>query len=181
MTVAQVLASLSTHPWRLIVLRWNWKAVILSVALRGAIFFGTNLNVGVDAAVRAFFVDTAFRLPLVGAYAAIVQAFVGAEPPWAATAMVAAALPAVSHVIEFTVHRLAGTPVLYASVAISVAVSIVSSAFELFAMRRGVLLVGTGGSSFVDDVRRLPALFGAFLAELRQPAMRFVSRPKAPQ
>jgi hypothetical protein len=181
MTVGQVVTSLRTHPWRLIILRWNWKAAILSVALRGAIFFGANLPLGVHAAIRALIVDASFRLPLVGAYAAIVQAFAGAEPPWAATAVVTAALPAFSHAVEFTAHRLAGTTLLHASVALSVALSIVSSAFSLFAMRRGAFVVGTGGSSLVDDMRRLPALFGAFLVELSQPAMRFVYRPKAPQ
>jgi hypothetical protein len=162
MTVGEIGADLCVHPWRLLT-KWNWKAALLSAALRGAIFFTTNLTVGIGAAWRALAVDAAFRIPTVGLYAAVVQSFVRAEPIWAAQVTVALLVPAVSHTVELIVHRMAGTPVLLASVSISIAVSVISSLFELFAMRRSVLLVGHDGASFRDDLRQLPRVAGAFL------------------
>jgi hypothetical protein len=162
-TVAGTLADLLTHPWQRLGLRWNWKAATLSTALRGGIFFTTSLTSGVGAAGRALAVDAAFRLPTVGLYAAIVQAFAHAEPLWAATAVVAVGVPIMSHVVEFAVHRAAGTPGLPAAIAVSVTFSVVSSVFQLFVMRHGVLVVGPGARRMVDDLARLPRLVLVFL------------------
>jgi hypothetical protein len=52
----------------------------MSVALRGSVFFLTNLAFGFRTATRAWLVDTAFRIPLVGVYGAIDQAFTNAQP-----------------------------------------------------------------------------------------------------
>jgi hypothetical protein len=72
-------------------------------------------------------------------------------------------VPAIAHSVEFTVHFLAGTPVLKASIAASVAFSVLSTLFNLFAMRRGVLVVGTRSGSLAQDLRRLPAISAQFL------------------
>ena len=163
MTVGAVLAGLAAHPRQNLIDRWNWKSALLSAGLRGAIFFSANLTVSLDAAVRAMAVDATFRIPMVGVYAAVIQAFADAEPPWLAACVVTVAVPAVAHGVEFTVHAIARTPALAVSVAASVAFSILSSAFNLFAMRHGALRVGPRSSSFRSDVRRFPGLVVAFV------------------
>ncbi len=162
MTVSDVLGRLVRHPFVEIVGRWNWKAAVLSGAMRGAIFFTANLTVSEAAAFRALLVDLAFRLPLAGVYGALTQAFEAAQPVWAASLVAMVLVPAVAHSIEFTVHWVAGTPALKASVGASIAFSVVSTLFNLFAMRRGVLLVGARGRPLTHDLRRLPLLCAQF-------------------
>jgi hypothetical protein len=146
-----------------LVARWNWKAAVLSAAIRGTIFFTTNLGLGLDAARRAVVVDLLFRVPLAGWYAAVIQAAVDATHAWQTWAVVLL-VPIAAHAIEFGVHHSAGTPALHVSLAVSAAFSVVSSTFEWFAMRRGALTVGAGAASLGTDVRRLPRLISAFLA-----------------
>jgi hypothetical protein len=165
MTVTEALIRLARHPVRLIVGRWNWKAAVLSALIRGTIFFAANVRKGFTVALHALVTDAAFRVPLVGVYAAVVQGLVGVEPVWAANVLAAGVVPAVAHTIEISVHWAAGTPAVRAGVTASIAFSVVTGAFELFAMRRGVLVVGAGGGSLPGDVRRLPGLVAAFLVE----------------
>jgi hypothetical protein len=116
MTIAQVLQDLGRRPWWHVRAHWNWKTAILSVTVRGSVFFLTNLAFGFSTATRAWLLDTAFRIPLVGVSGAIDQAFTEAEPVWAATAVVMVAVPLLSRAIEFLIHRLAGTPELLVGV-----------------------------------------------------------------
>jgi hypothetical protein len=158
MTVGDVLRTLARDPVGHVLARWNWKGAVLSAAFRGTIFFTTNLTVSSRAAVDALLVDLAFRLPLAGFYAALTQAFRSAEPAWAASLAAMLMVPLVAHAIEFTVHWLAGTPALAFGVAVSVAFSALSTVFNLFAMRRGVLVVGDRSRPLKHDLRRLPAI-----------------------
>jgi hypothetical protein len=177
MTVASVFADLAAHPWQRLVMRWNWKAATLSAALRGGIFFATSLTSGFAAAARALAVDATFRIPTVGVYAAVVQAFAKATPVWLAVVVAAVLLPAFAHAVEFAVHRAARTPGRGAGVAVSILVSVVSSTFELFAMRRGVFLTGPNAPSLLEDLARLPRILLAFLAT---PGKLWSPRPPGP-
>jgi hypothetical protein len=58
---------------------------------------------------------------------------------------------------------MARTPELGASMQASVALSVLSTVFSLFAMRRGVMIVGDGSLSFGDDLKRLPRLVLDFI------------------
>jgi hypothetical protein len=58
------------------------------------------------------------------------------------------------------VHSIARTPWLWRGVGASIALSIVSSAVELFLMRRRILLVGPEGAPILTDLRRLLRVFG---------------------
>ena len=105
-----------------------------------------------------------FAAALSGFYGAITQLFSEAEPPWAAALAVAVLAPAVPHALEFAVHFLRGTPNIKTSLIASVAFTITSTLFNLYAMRQGALVVGARGSSLVADLRRMPRLLGGFLA-----------------
>jgi hypothetical protein len=166
MTVFDVLRTLARDPVGHVLARWNWKAAVLSGAIRGTIFFTTNLTVSSRAAIDALLVDLAFRLPLAGLYAAVTQAFRSAEPAWAASLAAMVLVPLAAHTIEFTVHWMAGTPALAFSVTVSVAFSALSTLFNLFAMRRGVLVVGDRSRSLNQDLRQLPAICLEFVLAL---------------
>jgi hypothetical protein len=163
MTVLEICHELARHPVRHLIRQWNWKNAVFTAAVRGAVFFATNLSAGLPAAARVFAIDALFRVPLSGVYAAMTQALMGAQPRWAALAVIAGLVPALGHAIEFLVHWTAGTPELRTSVIASIAFSALSAMFNAFSMERGVFLVGGAARPFSEDIKRLPALLVAFL------------------
>jgi hypothetical protein len=152
---------------RRLVLVWNWKSAVTSSVLRAGVFFVVNLPVGLLPGLRAMLTELIFRGIISGIFGALTQAFSRARRPWIALLI----LPALGHAGEFIVHWSAGTPRLGASIAASVAFSVLTTSFNLFAMRRGALVVGHGGQTLRSDLRRLPGLFAAFaVAGARIPA-----------
>jgi hypothetical protein len=162
--VTDVLRDLARNPARLLLGRWNWKSCVLSSLFRAAIFFFANLAAGWRAAVAAMSVELLYRGVSAGFFGALTQAFREAQPAWLAATTAALVLPLASHSIEFSVHLARGTPKLRASIISSVIFTVLSTLFNLYAMRRGVLIVGTEGGSFAADFRALPRMVGGFLA-----------------
>jgi hypothetical protein len=142
---------------------WNWKAAVCSSIVRASLFAATNAAAGFDAAAHAALVELSYRGVASGVYGAATQALSRARPRWCATLMAVVCLPLAGHGVEWLVHRAAGTALLSASISASVALSVVSTAFNLYAMRRGVLVVGPAGGSLAQDFRRLPRLVADFL------------------
>ena len=162
-SVAEALADLLLNPWRRLLLRWNWKTALLSACVRGTIFFIANLGAGMGAAIGAMCLEAAFYAVIAGFFGAMIQAFRRARPVWAAAMTVMLFMPAVDHTIEYALHYANGTKKLAASIAASVSLSMLSSVFNLFAMRRGVLIVGDERASLIDDLRRLPRVVFDFV------------------
>ena len=162
-TVSEVLQDLALHPGRYLFARWNWKAALLSSILRAAIFFFTNLVAGWHAAVGALSAELALRLATSGFWGAITEALSEAQPAWAALAAAVVLLPLLAHSLEFLVHWLRHTPKLAFSVLTSIAFTCVSTAFNMFAMRRGALTVGHASSSLSEDLSRIPGLILDFV------------------
>jgi hypothetical protein len=142
---------------------WNWKAALTSACLRGALFFAVNSAHGADAARSAFLTEFALRGVMSGFYGAMTSAFRHVHPPWKATVMASLLLPVLSHGVELVVHWARGTEALAASIAASVALTAVSTAFNLHVMRHGVMTVGEGSQSLAKDLRALPGLALSFL------------------
>jgi len=162
-TVPEALADLLLNPWRRLLLRWNWKTALLSACVRGTIFFLANIGAGLGAAIGAMGVEAALFATLAGFYGAMAQAFRRAQPAWAATITVMALMPTINHSLEYVLHYASGTEKLAAGVAASISLSILSAVFNLFAMRRGVLIVGDERASLIDDLRRMPRVVFDFV------------------
>jgi hypothetical protein len=162
-TLRETFAELVRHPVRHIVLRWHWKSALMSAIVRGLLFFVANLAAGPGLASRASVVEFVLRVPLVGALAAIAQLFSCATPGWAAVIVATTALPLVAHAAELAVHTIARTPRLGTSLLASVTMSLAGASFNLFAMRRGTLIVGAGARPFADDLKDLPRLIADFV------------------
>ena len=127
-------------------------------------FFAATRSSGLDAARTALAVEFAYRVAGTGCFAALTQAFSRATPGWAATTIVIVAIPAAAHVLQYGVHRLAGTVELDRGMAASVAFTVVSAAFTLYAMRRGVFIVGDPGRRpFWRDLADMPGLVAGFV------------------
>lgn len=161
--VAHVLVGLVRHPMRLLRL-WNWKSAVMSSWFRATIFFFANLSAGLGAAIAAMLTELSFRGITAGFYGALTQSFCKAEPRWLATLTTMVLLPVATHVTEFVIHWLRGTARLERSIILSVFFTILSTLFNLYAMRRGALIVGEGRSSLWQDLRRMPRLILAFIA-----------------
>ncbi len=144
-------------------MRWNWKSAVVSSVCRALLFLAINLSAGADAALRAMWTEFVFRAVAAGFYGSMTEAFARLRPSRAATASALLVVPGVAHAMEAGVHWAAGTPMLAASVGASVAFSLLTTAFNLHAMRRGALLAGAGGRPLSDDLRRMPALVASFI------------------
>lgn len=162
--VGTVARAIVRHPVDRLICRWNWKSAVLTAALRGAIFFTTHLTAGLSVALEVLGRDLLFRIPLGGFYGALSQAFRHATPAWAAYLAIMVVVPAIAHTIEFVVHWRGGTPRLATAVLASVAFSAASALFNLFLMRRGVLVVGPASGTLTSDLRQMPRLVVAFVA-----------------
>lgn len=165
-TVGAVLRHLLRHPIHQLLRRWNWKAALLSACLRGTLFFVATLKAGPRAALSALLLEAAFYACVAGFYGALLEAFRLARPVWAATLTVMVLLPTLNHTLEFALHWFSGTPQLKTALLASVLVSLCSACFNLFAMRRGVLLVGADRRSLLSDLRLLPNVVAEFLLVL---------------
>src|SRR3990170_3553070 len=113
-----------------------------------------------------------FRFAMSGFYGALTQRFRRVEPAWAGTVGALLLLPVLAHSLEFVVHRWRQTPELAASMAASIAFTMISTAFNLFAMRRGTLVVGEATATFADDLRAMPRLVVMFVASIARTCLR---------
>ena len=162
--VLEVLGSLIRHPHEHLIRRWNWKSALTSAIMRAAIFFSTNITAGMRAAVGAMLAEFAYRVITSGFYGSAIQALRRAEPAWAGAVAAMVLLPLLSHSMEFVIHWLRGTPKLAASIIASVCFTAVSTLFNLYAMRRGVMIVGEERRSLWEDMRMMPRVIASFLA-----------------
>jgi hypothetical protein len=161
--VGGILLNLLRHPVENVWRRWNWKSAVLSAVLRGGIFFAANLGAGLTAALGAMSIESAFYVTVAGFYGAILQSFRRARPVWLAALTTMVLIPAINHAMELTLHWASGTKKLKAGMIASICFSMLSALFNLFAMRRGVFIVGAERQSFVDDLRQLPRILLDFL------------------
>jgi hypothetical protein len=164
---SRVVWWLVRHPVALVLHRWNYKSAVMSALCRGPLFFAANAAAGPEAAAGAMLAEGLFRFATSGFYGAITQAFRTAEPARDAMLVALVVLPALGHSAELLLHWLRGTPALQASITASVALTCITTAFNVFAMRRGALIVGDGSASLTDDLRRLPGLMAAFVLSWR--------------
>lgn len=158
-----VLLQLFQHPMDAFIMRWNWKAGALSIILRAPIYVVTTLKYGAQAATRAGLAEALFSAGAAGVYAALTQAIRYAEPQAAVAVLLLAILPAITLAFDALFHHAIGTPNLPAGVLVSLVVSILSSAFNWYSMRRCTLLVGARSRTFSADIAVLPILIGGFL------------------
>ncbi|MCY4534218.1 MAG: hypothetical protein OXB91_02560 [Bryobacterales bacterium] len=167
-TLSGAVADLLRHPVDRLIRNWNWKAALISAALRTTIFFTVNLTASWNSAVAAAVTELCYRAPMVGTLAALSQSFRRVQPAWVGSVVMMAVLPAMGHGIEFTVHWFRGTEKLSESVAVSVAFSVATTGLNYLLHRRDVLVVGHGATPFLADILQVaPHLFDLFL---RKPA-----------
>jgi len=169
--VFDVIVELFKHPIDALIIRWNWKSAVLSALLRAPIFFFTYLfnKDGLKLAIGAALAQSVFRLIFGGVNGAIIQSFSRVEPAWHAVLTVPLILATFSHLMEFVVQTIydnqTGVDGKGWAIMVSVIVSAISAIFNLFAMRRGVLLVkDETQQSIWRDLKRMPWIAFEFIS-----------------
>jgi hypothetical protein len=168
--LSEITAYLLKHPLRAMILRWNWKAASLSALLRASIYLFSYVKHGLAEAIGVTIALSVFRFLFGGVNGAIIQSYRRVQPAWHAVLTVPLLLAAGSHVMEFFV--LTGYDAVVGTtggkknaILISVVVSIISAIFNLFAMRRGALIVRDESmQSFWRDLIRMPWLIFEFIS-----------------
>jgi len=173
-TVGATLKGFVFRPVETVIRRWNWKAAALSACVRGALFFSTNIGAGLEAAVGAMMIESAVFVSIAGFYGGLIESMRRAHPAWAATMVVTMVFPAINHTLEFAAHSAGGTKKIGVGVLISAGFSILSASFNLFAMRRGVLIVGEERRSLLDDLRRTPRIAFEFVTAIPRAVRRIL-------
>jgi hypothetical protein len=165
LTVDTVLLCLAINPYRHLIKRWNWKAACLSVCSRSTAILVVNISAGPDGAIGAMCAEACYRSLTSGFHSAVNQAFRYARPIWVTSAVSVLLVPLIGESIDWIMHSLLGTQRLGATIEVSLILTALSTLFELFAMRHGILIVGPNGSSLIDDLRKIPDLVGSYLSD----------------
>lgn len=167
--LSEITRFLLRHPLHAMILRWNWKAASLSALLRASIYLTAYIKHGMAEAIGVTLALSIFRFLFGGVNGAIIQSYRRVQPAWHALLTVPLFLAALSHLMEFVV--LTGYESAFGAVGkknaiiFSVIVSIISAIFNLFAMRRGALIVKDETmQSFWRDLVRMPWLIFEFIS-----------------
>jgi hypothetical protein len=180
--VREVAGELIRHPVRNLLFQWNWKSALLSPAIRGGLILAANATARPAGALSALSIEVLYRSLTSGFCGTVVESFRLVEPYWAGQLTVLVAVPAVSDALDILIHRSLGTPKLGWSAAVSILWTVVSTAFNYFAMRRGAFIVGSGRRTILHDLAMVPALLIAFLSiVLRQVLDLLCGRRPAPR
>lgn len=169
-TIAGVSRYLFSNPIESVIYRWNWKAGLMSGVLRSPIFLAAYLGnkEALKYAFGAMFAQFVFRTVSGGINGALIQAYSRVEPPWHAVLTVPIILAIFSHVIEFIVQysydHFVGTTSSSKALTVSVLISALSAVFNIFAMRRGILLVkDKKQQSLWKDIKTIPLISAQFI------------------
>jgi hypothetical protein len=167
-SIVEALRGICRWPGKNLLRLWNWKSVLLSSVVRALIFFTANLASGYVAALAAMMHEFVIRAAFAGFYGGLIESFRSARPRWAASLIVLFGLPLLNHAAEFLIHWLSGTPNWKAGILASILFTVLSTSFNLFAMRRNFFIAGSGGKSLWVDLKMTPRLVLAYAAAVFQ-------------
>jgi hypothetical protein len=102
-TIRGVSWEIICHPFRKLILNWNWKSAIISSVTRAPIFFAAYLfqKQGLRMAFGAMLVQFIFRAITGGTNGAIIQSFSKVEPVWHAVVTIPIVLTVFMHFGEW--------------------------------------------------------------------------------
>jgi thiamine transporter ThiT len=113
-----------------VLLRWHWKAAVLSAGFRGLVFLLANLRAGHAAAARAMAIELIYAALASGVMGTAAQRLRRTRPRWLGGVLAGAMLPAAAHMPESVIHWAARTPKLKTSVIASISATVVSGLFN---------------------------------------------------
>lgn len=166
-SVGGALWTIVSQPWTVLVLRWNWKAALLSAGIRGLLFAIAVVPRG-SGAMRGAFIEIVFRIAVGGCWGSMMQALRSARPAWLASLLVALVLPASAHGLEYVLLRVGEATHIASGMVASILFSAASLLVNFALMRRGLMLTGEGAGSLRSDFRGLPRALRDFVLWIRK-------------
>lgn len=164
-TISDVVKYCFRHPWEIFVLRWHWKAALLSGIMRGSIYFFTHITLGWRAALSAFSLEFLFRTINAGITSSVGQVLRLARPKSLVNLIVMVMFPIYGHIVEYTLHTINGDQNVNRSIVITMTFSAVSALFNLFVMRRGAMLVKDKDQQpLLHDLKKMPLIMIEFVS-----------------
>jgi hypothetical protein len=163
-TVGKALLQVLRRPVYYFIQHWNWKSALFGAINRGTIFFVATMKRGRVEMSVAVLVEILFTCATAGIYAAFTQAMRFAKPEWLAASVVALVIPGALYGVDYFAHVWTGMHNVRPAVGVATALSVVSTLFNLFIMRRGAMVVGEGSQPLWRDLIRIPRLIVQFLA-----------------
>ncbi len=91
------------RPQQLLLL-WNWKSALLSLIMRGPIFFVAGLQRGWQGGISSLLTESIFCASSTGFYGAVIQILKDAEPEWLTGIFLVGALPLTFQMLEYGLH-----------------------------------------------------------------------------
>lgn len=167
-SIGEVIKYICKHPLETMIYRWHWKSAFFSGLVRTFIFLIGYHNKGAEVALAAAGIQFVFRLIIGGIGGSIIQSFSKVKPAWHATITVPIFLTVVSHILEFIIQinfdSYYGTNLATKTIIASITISVMTAVFNLFVMRRGVLLVKDERQQSVwKDFAYIPRLIFDFI------------------
>ena len=162
-TVGKALLQLFQNPFYYFVQHWNWKSALFGAINRGTIFFIATMKRGRVEISIAVLVEIIFSCATAGVYAAFTQAMRFAQPGWLAACIVAVGIPAALYGVDYFAHLWTGMHHVRPAVTFATGLSVLSTLFNLFIMRRGAMVVGEDSQPLWRDLIRMPVLLVQFL------------------
>ncbi len=169
-----VLGFILHHPLRTIA-RWNVKTAVLSAAFRGIVFMAAISRSHHFGRSEAVFVEVFYGAVTGGVFGTLAQLLRSARPAWIVETLLFLVVPVSFQALEFAVHTVLGTAAFRSGLFASAAVTGLSALFNLFAMRRGALLVGGESKPFSKDLCDLPMLALRFLLAIPTNVVQFLA------
>jgi len=158
-SVGAAVERITRDAWTVLVVRWNWKAAVLSAAIRGLVY-AIALARHPEAVLRGAGIELAFRVAVGGCWGSLVQALRNARPAWLAGLVAAAVLPTAAQTMEFAALQLGGATHLKTAMVVSTIFNAGSAMVSFLLMRRGLLLTGAGTATLASDFRGIPRALG---------------------
>jgi len=158
-SVGAAVERITRDAWTVLVVRWNWKAAVLSAAIRGLVY-AIALARHPEAVLRGAGIELAFRVVVGGCWGSLVQALRNARPAWLAGLVAAVVLPTAAQTMEFAALQLGGATHLKTAMVVSTIFNAGSAMVSFLLMRRGLLLTGAGTATLASDFRGIPRALG---------------------
>ena len=175
--IGLALRRILLQPWTIFILRWNWKAALLSAAIRGSLICGAVIPHGA-AALRGAWIEVVFRIAIGGCWGSLMQALRRARPAWMAGLLLALILPAGAHTLEYAALVFGGATHIRSAMTVSVLLSAGSLAVNYALMRRGLMLTVEGAPSLGSDFRGMPIALWTLALSIGTVIRRSLRRPR---
>jgi hypothetical protein len=157
---------------------WNWKCALMSASTRSMVYAAALAHPAHGQRATVALVEMTYITLTAGFFSGMQQRSLSLRSRVLGNFMVAVGIPALSQVLDWAIHRMAGGAPARATVAMLL-FTFISALFHLHVMRNGVFLTGQG-RTLADDFRRIPGLLAGFVAKPFVFAASLVARPAEP-